>query len=41
MAAHRDDLLFLCSNGVMILGRGCEPAAWADATPTLAAGGVH
>jgi hypothetical protein len=37
MREHRNDLLFLCSGGVTIYGRGAEPAEWTAAAPETAA----
>jgi len=31
MKAQKDDLLFLCSGGVTVYGRGQEPAEWKGA----------
>ena len=32
MKAQKDDLLFLCSGGVTVYGRGQEPAEWKEAS---------
>ena len=31
MREHKADLLFLCSGGVTVYGKGQEPAEWKDA----------